>query len=207
VRTFLEYWLEDVARPRVRTRTFESYSYLARKHIIPALGRVKLADLQAAHLQRLYRDLRVEGLSAATVQRVHAVLRSALRHAVDTGVVTRSVAQIVHPPTPEQGERTTLTPAQAKVLLAEASKTRHHALITVAVYCGLRQGELLGLRWADIDLDARTLRVRRQLSHDGTYNEPKTRAARRTIDWQHTSGPMVTWCSARAPESRSGTGT
>lgn len=182
VAQFMAYWLEDVARPRVRKRTFESYDGLVRNHIVPALGRMKLGELQAAHLQKLYKSLREKNLSAASVQRVHAVIRSGLRHAVDIGVVSRSVATMAHPPTPERAEFTTLTPEQVRALLSATTGTRHRALLTVAVYCGLRQGEVLGLKWEDIDADAATLKVRRQLGHDGNYCEPKTKAARRTVD-------------------------
>ncbi len=182
VSQFLSYWLEDVARPRVRKRTYESYEGSVRNHIVPALGRLKVGELQAAHLQKLYKALREKNLSSASVQRVHAVIRSSLRHAVDTGLVHRSVATMVHPPTPERVEFTTLTPEQVRVLLTAATDARHRALLTVAVYCGLRQGELLGLKWEDIDTESATLKVRRQLGHDGSYSEPKTKAARRTVD-------------------------
>lgn len=182
VQQHLDRWLRDIVQPSVRPATHASYSQLARLYIVPAFGRVRIGELQPSHLQTLYADLQRRGLSASTVQRTHAVLRRSLRHALDTGLVHRNVASIAHPPTPRRAEMQTLDAEQARALIAMARGTRHEAMLTLALHSGMRAGELLGLKWTDVDLDTATLRVRRQLTKEGDFTEPKTPQSRRRID-------------------------
>ncbi len=177
----LDRWLEDIVRPRVKPSTYRSYALLARLYIKPALGSVRLTKLQPGDLQALYGAMSARGLSASTVSRVHAVMRSSLRHALDTGLVHRNVSQAAHPPTVRHDEMQALDRDQARSLLLAAKGTRHEALLTLALATGMRQGELLGLNWSDVDLEAGILRVARQLGTDGQFTEPKTRQSRRTI--------------------------
>lgn len=124
------------------------------------------------------------GLSARTVQYIHATLRRALGQALKWDLVARNVATLVDPPRVVRPEVQPLTPEAAKALLEAARGDRLSALYTVALALGLRQGELLGLRWADVDLDNGFLHVRRALQRiDGKLQlvEPKTAKSRRTI--------------------------
>ncbi len=182
VSAHLDRWLEDVVRHRVRPRTLHSYTQLARLYIEPAIGATRLTKLQPADLQKLYGELIARGLSPSTVQRVHAVMRSSLRWALDTGLVHRNVSQAAHPPSTRPEEMHCLDRDQARALLASSRGGRWEALLTVALATGMRQGELLGLRWTEVDLDAGTVRVARQLGPDGKFSEPKTRQSRRTIN-------------------------
>ena len=184
VGTFLRTWLEDVAKPTIRFSTYESYQDIVELHLVPGLGRIRLAKLTPAAVQAFLTAKQAAGLSPRRVQMLHAVLRRALRIAEEWGYVSRNVARLVHPPRVTRQEIVPLTPKQAGNLI-EASKTdRLHALYVTALGTGLRQGELLGLRWVDVDLPHARLTVRHTLARvDGSLVllEPKSERSRRTV--------------------------
>ncbi len=161
---YLERWLSDSVRDTVRQRTFERYESIVRLHLIPGLGRVKLKALTPAHVRGLYRSKLDSGLAPRTVLHVHRSLSKALKQAKDDGLIPRNAAEPVKPPRPRKEEIRPLTPEQVRVLFASVSGTRNEALYVVAVTAGLRRGELQGLKWEDVDLEAGMLQVRRTLS-------------------------------------------
>ncbi|MFN8058129.1 MAG: tyrosine-type recombinase/integrase [Vicinamibacterales bacterium] len=181
---FLTTWLEDVARPRLRPRTFLSYSQVIRAHIVPHLGRVPLRKLSPQHVQRWLNDRSADGLSPRTCQYARAILRSALAQAVKWGMVARNAAALVDPPRAVQHRIRPLSPSDAKALLAVAASHRLGPIVTVALSLGLRQGEVLGLKWEALDFDAGLLSVRAALQWlpDGwRLVEPKSERSRRVI--------------------------
>lgn len=159
---FLDAWLEDVAKPTVRPRTYDCYSDIVERHIKPALGGVRLSKLSPQHLQKLYREKQEAGLTH-TVRLCHAVLHRAFGQAAKWGLIVRNPADLVDPPKVPKKEFTPLSPEEAQRFLVAAEGDRFYALYVLAITCGLRQGELLGLKWEDIDLERGTLQVRRQL--------------------------------------------
>jgi integrase len=166
---YLDRWLPDI-RDTVRQRTWERYEQIARVHIKPALGRVKLNALSPTHVRVLYREKLDAGLSRRTVQYIHTTLHKALKGAVSDGVIPRNLAEGIRPPRPMKKEITPLSPEQARAFLAAAHEDRFEALYVLAVHCGLREGELLGLKWDDVDLETGRLRVRRTLSQPSSHN-------------------------------------
>lgn len=176
---YLRRWLNDSVRGSVAPITHESYERLVNKHVVPALGNVKLSKLTPAHLQGFYRTKLDAGLSPRTVQYLHVVLHRALKQALRWSFVTRNVAEAVDPPKVHNKEVTPLSPEQARVFLEAASEAgdRLEALYMLAIHTGMRQGELLALRWEDVDLDAGVLRVK------GT----KTARSRRTVKLSETA--------------------
>lgn len=182
---FLRSWLDEVARPTLRASTYDSYDDILRLHLIPGLGRVAVAKLAPAEVQAFLNVKSASGLSPRRVQYIHAVLRRALGTAERWGLASRNVAKLVEPPRVPRHEIRPLTPEQARLLLEAAVGERLHALYVTALATGLRQGELLGLRWGDLDLDARkTLHVRHSLARvKGKLEllEPKTDRGRRTV--------------------------
>lgn len=178
----IERWLDDVIKPSVRPRTTKGYRDIARLHIVPTLGKLKLTQIQPSHVQALYGKLTGAGLSAKSVRNVHAVLRHALNQAVDWNLVPRNVASLAHPPRVDRQEVVALTAEEVRALLTFMRGDRWEALIATALATGMRQGELLGLKWTDVNLTGQKLHVVRQLQRDGTYGEPKTAKGRRTID-------------------------
>lgn len=162
--------MENVVGNDVAHRTFHNYRSQIRNHILPALGKKKLRALKLEDVEALYRSMAASGLSPATVRYVHAVLHRALKQATVRGLVSRNVAEGASLPRPGKQEIRPLSPEEVRRFLGAARGDRLEALYVVAVTCGLRQGELLGLRWSDIDLEAGRLTVRRQLqrSRDGS---------------------------------------
>jgi integrase len=191
---WLERWLEDVVKPSKAHRTYATHRQQVRSHIAPALGRVKLEALRKAHVDRLYADLlRAKpdgaGLAPSSVRRVHAVLHAALEEAVRGDLIPRNPAAHANKPKDRQQEIEPLNAKQAVALLEVARSDRYEALYALCLTAGLRQGEALGLKWSDIDLDEGTLRVNRQLQRvrrdgdrSGTLvsSEPKN-ASRRSV--------------------------
>ncbi len=178
---YLQQWIDEVLRGTVKQSTLENYAYIARLHIIPELGRVRLKALKSRDARRLYREKLEAGLSPRTVQIIHTVLRKALQQAVRDDVLPRNVCDAVTAPRQTKKEMQPLTPEQAKRLLENVHEDRLRALYILAVTAGLREGELLGLRWEDVDLERKLLQVRRQLTRtsDGlSFTAPKRGKAR-----------------------------
>ena len=167
VGTFIERWIEDSVRGSVRRSTYQRDESLFRVHITTALGKKKLKTLSAADVQRFYRAKLDSGLSSATVHKLHVLLHKALKQAERWGLIARNVADDVDPPKVHKEEVRPLTNAQARKLLNTVKGDRLEALYVVALQSALRQGELLALRWEDVDLEARTLQVRRTVTRDG----------------------------------------
>lgn len=174
--TYLENWLEDAVRDTVKQTTFENYAYIVRQHLIPELGGVKLKDLKPDRVRRIYRKKLDSGLSSRTVRLTHTVLSKSLKQAVLDGVLPRNVCEAVKAPRDTKREMDPLSPAETRLFLGTAQGDRLEALYVVAISAGLREGELLGLRWTDVDLERGAVRVRQQLTRtkDGlSFTRPK----------------------------------
>ncbi len=179
---YLEHWLENVIKPNRRVATYRDYRNTVHNHTMPSFGRVKLAKLQPSHLETLYAEMRGKGLAPKTIKNVHGTVHAALGHALRQGLVARNVAELVDPPKTKRQEIHVFTREQAKVLRDALAGSRWEAIVTLAVATGMRQGELLGLQWRDIDLEAGRVYVSRQLDREKTLSETKTDKGRRVID-------------------------
>jgi len=182
----MDRFLEDVQRGSVRESTYSRDKYLITNHVKPALGRVRLRNLSAMHLQRLYHDKLDVGLSPATVQKIHHVIHKAFTQAVRWDLIARDPADAVKAPSPATEEIRPLSTDEARRLLDAAKGDRLEALYVLAVHTGMRRGELLGLKWSDVDLEGGTVSVRRTLTRTSNgkhvaLGEPKTKSSRRTI--------------------------
>jgi len=170
-------------RDTVRQRTYERYEQMVRVHIKPSLGRVKLKTLNAARVRGLYREKLDAGLAARTVRYIHTTLNKALKDALADGLISRNVASAVRPPKLSMKEIRPLSPEQAGAFLVAARRDRFEALYVVAITAGLREGELLGLTWDNVDLESGTLSVRRTLSEarNERFFEPPKNGKGRSI--------------------------
>ncbi len=191
VGTYLEKWLRDYAKTNVSAKTFERYAEIARVHLIPALGHLPLARIQPLHIQDYY-SVALEsgrrdghgGLSAQTVLHHHRLLRAALRQALKWQLLGRNPADAVEPPRPKRPEMRVLDAAETGRLVASTKGTRLFLPVLLAVTTGMRRGEILGLRWKDVDLKKATLAVRRSLEQTKggiQFKEPKTQKGRRVV--------------------------
>ena len=181
---YLDQWLTVVVKPSVRPKTHHSYAQLVRLHLTPGLGHLRLARLEPGHVETFLEEKRQAGLSPRTCQYLRAVLRRALSRALKHGLVARNAAALADPPRSVRSEVQSLTPEQARVFLAEIAGHRLYPLIVVGLGLGLRQGEILGLAWTDLDLDRGVLRVRHALERLGKgwrLVEPKSEQSRRTL--------------------------
>lgn len=194
VSEYLDYWLEHVVRPEKRATTYNSYESLVRLHIVPVIGRRKLDELGPADVRRLLAMLREKEISGSgggprrlsdrMAQFAHAVLRNALSNAVREELISRNVAKLVQVSNPEYDVGVSLDPVAARSLLARIADDRLYALYLCAIVLGMRRGELLGLAWDAVDLDAGKLVVRQSLTWaNGRVHlgPPKSRASRRVV--------------------------
>ncbi|HVB25345.1 MAG TPA: tyrosine-type recombinase/integrase [Ktedonobacteraceae bacterium] len=185
VKQFLEYWLENVQKPLIREITYSLNRGIIYKHIMPDLGQIKLRDLKPEHIEKLYAKMLKAEYNPSSIGHTHGILRSALNQAVKRGLLARNVCDIVSPPRSHKHEVTSLTINQAQKLIQVAKGHRLEALLIVAITTGMRRGELLALRWQDVDFETKRLYVRRSVNrivgHGIVEGEPKTMNSKRTI--------------------------
>jgi integrase len=186
---YLQKWLLDYAKIKVSAKTYERYDGIIRNHLIPEFGSMPLPKLQPLHVQSAYtrwlqdgrQDGRKGGLSARTVLHHHRVLSEALKQAVRWQLVARNIADAVEPPRPEYREMQAVEETESVWLLEAAQGTRLHVPILLAITTGMRRGEILALRWKDVNLHTGSVTVRRALQEtkDGLhFKETKSRRAR-----------------------------
>ncbi|MEV4433290.1 tyrosine-type recombinase/integrase [Streptomyces sp. NPDC049585] len=211
VTAYLTYWLENVAVHHLRDNTHTRYTTCVHRYLIPGLGKKKLTRLTAKDIRTWLNQLRTtcqcctrgidarrdqprccaagqcchKLLSPLTLTYIHSVLKSALEHAVREEEIPRNVARNVRTGTPRPRRFEPLTADEAHQVLTAAGGHRLHALFELALHTGLRKGELLGLRWEDLDLDRGTAAIRRTLQRTAagglTTLPTKTRASERRI--------------------------
>lgn len=183
VEQYLKSWLE-AARPSIRERTWVRYEQYVRLHAIPTLGKLSLEKLTPQHLQRLYADRLDAGLSPTTVHHLHAAVHKALSQAVRLNLVQRNVADLVDAPRIAKHEMTTLAPDDARHFLDVAAGDRLETLYVLALTTGLREGELLGLKWRDVRFEEKAVEIRGSLQRVKAglvVMEPKTKQSRRRV--------------------------
>jgi len=188
---WLEQWCQSYVAMHCSARTAESYQSEVRRHLTPFLGRILLTQLQPQHLQNYYSQALTKGrtdgkggLAARTVQYHHRILSEALSHAVKMGLLGRNIAKAVDPPRVERKNMATLVLEDIPKFLEATQGTPYYILFYTALYTGMRLGELLGLRWCDIDLDMASLSVVQALyKRSGVCKmvEPKSSGSRRRI--------------------------
>jgi integrase len=183
---YLDQWLETLKTlGSVRPTTWQSYDSLARIHLKPGIGKARLAKLQPAHVQQFMAAQLADGATPRTIRYSRVVLRAALGQAMKLGLVTRNAAALTTPPK-VSGKRIArpLTPDEARNLVDGLDGDPLKALHILMLSLGLRQGEALGLRWTDVDLDHSVLHVRVQLQridHEYRLDELKTERSQRDL--------------------------
>ena len=185
VKQYLEHWFEDVHKPTLRVSSYVRYRSLLRNHILPVLGDIQVQKLTAQHVQALYARKAKEGLSSKSIQNIHGLLHKALDNAVKWGLVSRNVCNVVSTPRLIRHEIHPLTREQAQKFLEKVRGQKLEAILTLALTTAMRRGELLALRWQDINFEAMSLHVSRTVSriagHGYVENDPKTSRSRRMI--------------------------
>lgn len=181
VGTFLRDWLTTI-QARVTAETYAHRESAVRLYLVPEIGRVPLGSLTPAQVAAMLARLEARGVKPHARNHARMYLRTALNLALAQRLVSYNAAALVHSPAPPPREPVVLTPAQARALLAATAGTMGAPICTLALYCGLRQGEILALTWRDIDLGGGLLTVNATLTPVRRERKPpKTRKSRRTL--------------------------
>lgn len=197
---FLDLWLTDTARKRVRASTYELYRGVVERHVTKHIGGVGLARLTPHHVRAMLTEMEKGGASLRLQQIAFGVLRLALKQAVRDGSILRNPSEAVDGPKAPRPIMQTLDVEQANRLLAAAEGDRLHALYTLALSVGMREGELFGLTWPNVDLKDGMLQVTQQLAENNGHPwlvKPKTKSAVRQIDL-----PAIALLALRAHRER-----
>lgn len=174
-------WLDIYIRPSVRQRTFERYLSLANH--LESVAHMRLRDLRPNHFQRLYSELRGR-FSSETTKKIHNLLGASIKQAVANRSIHANPMDGVTPPKVVREEVETFTHEELDMLLAAAKGKAKYPVLVLAIHTGMRLGELLGLRWQDVDFNKRCIHVRQTLQHASTgiiFEPPKTKAGKRRI--------------------------
>jgi len=193
---YLDRWLDSI-KDTLRRRTWTRLEEVVRLHLKPSLGGIRLDRVNALQIQSLYRAKLDCGLSPRTVRIIHTTLHKALKQAVKWTLLPRNIAEYVDPPKVPKKEIRPLSEEQVKRLLQAAEGDKLQALYVLAVHTGMRSGELLGLKWEDVDLEGGTVQVRRSV-FNGHIESPKGTKGNRSI--------KLTRASTRALQGHKRTG-
>ena len=196
VSEFFDRWLRDWAAINVGAKTLERYRELTSAHVQPHIGATPIQKLQPVHLAELYAKLlarrkpaarpeKATGLAPRTVGHVHRLMHKALKVAVEWGVIQRNAAAVARPPKLERTEIEILSVEQARTLIEKLKGQPLYPIVVLGLATGMRRGELLALRWKDVDLDGGKLRVEQSLEQTKIggvrFKAPKTKHGRRSI--------------------------
>lgn len=193
LKEFLLKWLEDYCESNLAPSTFESYEMIIKTHLIPVLGNIKVENLEPMHVKRYQthklksgrKDGKEGGLSKRTVQYHHRVLSKALKHAVRWKVMDNNPCNYIDAPSPDKPEIHSLSQEQIDKLLNIAENWVYD-LIYIAVFTGMRRGEILALRWKDIDFKEKVIQVKQSVTKptgkDLIFRQPKNKSSIRPIN-------------------------
>ena len=183
---FLDRWLDEIAKPRIRESTYSSYDSILRNYVRSKLGAKRLSDIQAYEVQKLYNDMKKDGLSSRTIRYTHVVFSSAMKQAIKWKMLMQNPCELCELPRLEKNEMKHLSAEETAKFLQAAKDTKHFVVFLLAIESGMRPEEYLSLQWKDIDFDQKVLSVRRAIvwKRKGggfTFTEPKTKKSRRSI--------------------------
>ena len=206
VATWLRTWYELYAKPNVRTATANRYELIIEKYTIPRIGSVKLKKLTTRHLQKLYKELleggrihigkgQEKGLSTTTVHSTHLMLHATLDRAVKERLIPRNPCEDCVVPKPRKLDMKILTPEQMGAYLEAVQRRDLLPMFYLELVSGLRKGELVALRWDDLDIQSKTISVSRQYvrNPDGSLEltRPKTENSVRLVSIPHTAVDLL----------------
>jgi len=182
---YFQFWL-DQKRQYVAQETYDFYKYKVNRHIIPGFGKKKVQNIKPSHIWEFQSEKMEEGLSNSTVRAIMNIVKQALGQAEALEIIKRNPASSIKAPSPEKPKHNFLNRNQVRVLLEETEGHYMHDVILFAVHTGLRKGEILGLQWDCVDMDAQTIEVKRALGKQGIKDKLKNESSFRTIGVSNT---------------------
>ncbi len=183
---FLDSWLET-KKHQVAEQTWSYYSQLVRDYIKPKLGMYKLRELSTRRIQDFYNHLVVQGVGLRTIEKNHLIIHASLNYSLKYGLIPSNPDSFTDPPKPKKKEMKYLNIEEVKKLLqvAKENNNRNYALYYLAIVTGMRQGELLGLQWKNVDLERGIITVNQNLKRlpkgNLVFGKPKTKTSIRSI--------------------------
>ncbi|WP_424475039.1 tyrosine-type recombinase/integrase [Oceanobacillus kimchii] len=180
---FITQWLND-KKTTLKNSTLNTYKWLITNYIIPNLGNIELSKLSPIIVQQFYNSLINERIiSRQNVQKIHSIINNSLDKALKWNLVNKNVAKLVDRPKAFKRELIVWNEEEVKIFLEVAIKSRYYIAYLLALSTGMRQGEILALKWANLELKNKSLSVTHTLSHDGKEILPgaKTRSSLRSI--------------------------
>ncbi len=195
VESWMETWLNEYKKDNIRPSTFSSYESIVRVHIKPNIGKAYIRELKPEQIQRFYNERKSSGLSARTIRNIHVILHEALDQAMRNNLVVRNVSEATTLPKQEKKEMRVLTPEEQNKFMSVLAKDKAGMIFKLDLATGMRRGELLALKWKDLDLKEGILKVNGSLSRTKVnfdkesaekktaiiIQEPKTKKGKRTI--------------------------
>lgn len=192
VEEWLTFWLETYKANNIKKTTYDQYFAMMRGHLIPAFGNLRLVELTESQIQAFYNKLFASGMASRTIHIIHTVLRAALKKAVKIRLLMFNVCDAVELPKQTKKERRVLSEDEQKRLLKVLKEDEQGIMYIFALFTGLRRGEVLALRWSDVDLEEGIISVTKTLNRVNTYadsgdrtklivSEPKTETSKRII--------------------------
>lgn len=181
---WLSKWLEDYAKLKVKETTFELYYNHSKNHIIPALGFYKLNKLKTSNIQTFINELSKKELAAGTIKYIINILRGAIKQAVKEKLITTDITKNCVLPKDIQKEMNVLEPKCINDFLELAKKNKYYIIFLLELHTGLRRGELLGLRWRDINFKEGSIEINQQvvkLNYKSVITDLKTTYANRKL--------------------------
>lgn len=182
---FLDRWLEEIAKNKLRERTFDNYESLLNCHVRERIGAKRLSDIHAYEVQKLYNGMKKASFSPKTIRHVHNVLSSALKQAVKWKMLIQNPCDLCELPRQEKAEMKYLSPEETTIFLEAAKDDKWFLVFFIAIETGMRPEEYLGLQWKDVDFENKIIVVRRAVvTRKGggfIFTEPKTTRSRRSI--------------------------
>lgn len=181
LKDFFIRWLK-LKKDQVKPSTLDTYKRMVKNHVIPKIGHIRIDKLKPAHLDKMYGLMKRERLSSGSIAKTHNIIKTALNQALAYGDISRNPALVVKPPRIERKEIQCWDEEQVRSFLNLAREDRYFIAFYLALTTGMRQGEILGLKWNDIDINEQKLIVYRTLSHSGDhFGDTKTSGSRRSI--------------------------
>lgn len=184
LREFMEDWL-SVKAGHVKGSTTEQYRFLYQKYVDPELGDLHFRDMTTGHYQRLYSNLLKNGVGRTTIERVHGVLHGAFQHAIVMGLAPYNYVKACIVPRPEEKEMKVWSESEMSLFILASREHKMHRMFRFALFSGVRLGELLALKWQDVNWERKSITIQRQVIHPKgggfTLSEPKTRYGHRQI--------------------------